>query len=308
MHETQLNKGSDPKAAFPPFPKLLHGQQQHQQQQRSAGSKPMGSSQPIVVFSKSSVVSKPPAATHSAAATVSGLSLESYMLLLHALTRGNPDRVVQKVSAIEESYYKTAEIKQLLAVHGVSVTGSRVVGGGSSLKRELLDRAVGLRLIDPTACASAAAGASTRATGQEQVAGASDVPPQGPVGGVRPITVADLMALGWMSADASVAESRAGTDTFCFPRRRAAPSPSAAGALASPGTASAVVPIAGAHVAPSPPGSAAAAVAPPAANEQQQPPSCQHQHALRPQQQQQQQQPETDDRRAVLLPREVGGP
>jgi hypothetical protein len=47
-------------------------------------------------------------------ASTSGLSLEAYLQLHKALTKGNSSSVVQSQSVIEECYYKVQDLKQVI--------------------------------------------------------------------------------------------------------------------------------------------------------------------------------------------------
>lgn len=126
-------------------------------------------------------------------ALVSNLSLEGYLQLRDALTAGGGTgeaagvggsgcEAVRRVSPIEEPFFKLSDLRQLLALHGLSAP--------KLARTELLQALVGCRLADPMAPAPGGAGSAAPSVG-----------------------AGDMLALGWVQGPpeqlaAALAEAR----------------------------------------------------------------------------------------------------
>ncbi|GAX80557.1 hypothetical protein CEUSTIGMA_g7994.t1 [Chlamydomonas eustigma] len=178
-------------------------------------------------------------------ATVSSLSLEQYISLQAALTGGSSECLVKRVSLVEEPFFKHGELKQILALNGL-------LCGSSMKRRELLDKAIGMRLMDPASLSKAAKEQPSALNPQPclrmdmTAMGVSSLPAEDTEGAAAPgytiscsqrvkdghqqgaasascqIQTADLEALGWMDPNKSTGDSsqRPVSNKFCFPRSR----------------------------------------------------------------------------------------
>ncbi|WIA29006.1 hypothetical protein OEZ86_011523 [Tetradesmus obliquus] len=120
----------------------------------------------------------------SQSASVSGLSLEAYLQLHKALTKNSS--TVQSQSVIEECYYKVQDLKQLLALHGMS---------SSKFNRsEVLQALKGKCIVNPTSIIKPH---STQEEPQPLAAAAAAEPGSAGSSILLPFSQADLGSLGW---------------------------------------------------------------------------------------------------------------
>ncbi|WIA08934.1 hypothetical protein OEZ85_008351 [Tetradesmus obliquus] len=147
-------------------------------------------------------------------ASKSGLSLEAYLQLHKALTKHSS--TVQSQSVIEECYYKVQDLKQLLALHGMS---------SSKFNRsEVLQALKGKYIVNPT---SIILPHSTQEAAQPPAA-AAPAAEAGSAGSsiLLPFSQADLGSLGWAQLRLFVAGGPVAS-------REKLPPPPAAGAAAA---------------------------------------------------------------------------
>ncbi|BDA42231.1 hypothetical protein COCOBI_03-1180 [Coccomyxa sp. Obi] len=120
---------------------------------------------------------------------LSMLSLEAYMDMHAALTKGSLPKI-QKVSPVERAMYKMNDLKQVLLMHGLSA--------GSKNKQDLLDVMEGLTLATPALHIDGNTSGNQQATNHVQHVQLD-------------INVADLALLGWMKPEkASTVEAALG--------------------------------------------------------------------------------------------------
>ncbi|CAL8468078.1 g7617 [Coccomyxa elongata] len=120
---------------------------------------------------------------------LSTLSLEAYMDMHAALTKGSLPKV-QKVSAVERAMYKMNDLKQVLLMHGLSA--------GSKNKQDLLDVMEGLTLATPALHTDSNILGNEQATTHDQHVHLE-------------VNAADLALLGWMKPQkASTVEAALG--------------------------------------------------------------------------------------------------
>lgn len=111
---------------------------------------------------------------------VSGLSLESYLQLHQALTKQG--QVVQSVTPIEECYYKIADLRQLIQLHGFTASKFN--------RAELLAALKGQQLINP--CSSSSTGSLGSSSSNSS---ASKLPDAAADGTGLPFSAADVCSV-----------------------------------------------------------------------------------------------------------------